>query len=107
LEKEILDFYVPTCFVNATVGIRISCCETAFVYVSGEFRNPGRYSWTNGMRLKDAIDAAGGFNEFANRRVKVIHSDETSERFRLRGDWSRTNNPALKPDDSIHNAREI
>jgi protein involved in polysaccharide export with SLBB domain len=106
LEKEIRDFYVPVCFVNLTVRVRISS-ETRFVYVSGEFRNPGLYSWTNGMRLKDAIEAAGGFTEFANRRVRLIHLDGTVERYRLRGDWVLTNNPALKPGDKVQNPRQI
>lgn len=106
LEKEILDFYVPRYFVNLTVTVRI-LSETGFVYVDGAFRNSGRYSWTNGMRLNDAIEAAGGFTKFANRRIKVIHSDGTSQRFRLRGDWVRTNNPALRPGDKIHNPRDL
>ena len=107
LEKEIRNCYVPAFFTNLTVWIRISCSETHFVYVDGEFRNPGRYLWTNGMRLNDAIEAAGGFNEFAIPRVKLIHLDGTSVRFRLRGDWMRTNNPALRPDDKIHNLRDF
>jgi len=106
LEKEILGFYVPKYFVDLTVMVRI-LPETGFVYVDGAFRNPGRYSWTNGMRLNDAIEAAGGFTKFANHRIKVTHYDRTSERFRLRGDWVRTNNPALRPDDKIHNRRDL
>lgn len=106
LEKEIRDFYVPGGFPNLTVTVRLTC-QCSFVYVDGGFRNPGRYSWTNGMRLNDAIEAAGGFTEFSNHRTKLIHSDGTSERFRLRGDWVRTNNPALKDGDRIHNPREL
>jgi protein involved in polysaccharide export with SLBB domain len=60
------------------------------------------------MRLKDAIDAAGGFTEFARHRIKVIHSDGTSQKsFRLVGDWVRTNNPALHDGDRIHNPRDL
>jgi protein involved in polysaccharide export with SLBB domain len=106
LEKEIRDYYVPTYFTDMTVMVRISR-EGGFVYVDGEFRKPGIYSWTNGMRLKDAIDAAGGFTEFSNHKIKVIHNDGTSERFRLRGDWERTNNPVLNPGDKIHNPRQL
>ena len=105
LEKEIRDCYVPAFFTNLTVWIRISCSEIRFVYVDGEFRNPGRYLWTNGMTLKDAIEAAGGFNEFANRRIRLRHPDGTVESYRLVGDWAHTNNPALRPGDNIHNPR--
>lgn len=106
LENEIRDYYVPTCFANVTISIRISS-ETPVVYVDGDFKNPGRYSWTNGMTLKDAIEAAGGFTEFASRRGKVIHLDGRSEIFRLRGDWTRTNNPPVRPGDRIYNPREL
>jgi len=106
LEKEIRDYYVPIYFTDMTVMVRISC-ETHFVYVNGDFRNPGIYAWTNGMKLKDAIEAAGGFTEFSSHRIKLIHSDGISQRFRLRGDWMGTNNPALRPGDKIHNPRHL
>ena len=37
------------------------------VYVSGAVRNPDVYAFDEGDRLKDAIEAAGGFTEDANR----------------------------------------
>jgi len=106
LEKEIRDFYVPGGFPNLTVTVRFTC-QCSCVYVDGEFRKPGRYAWTNGMRLKDAIEAAGGFTQFANHRIRLRHADGTVERYRLRGDWALTNNPTLKPGDSVMNPREI
>jgi len=106
LEKEIRDFYVPGGFPNLTVTVRLTC-QCSFVCVDGGFRNPGRYSWTNGMRLNDAIEAAGGFTELSNHRIKVIHPDGATESLRLRVDWVRTNNPALNPGDRVHNPREL
>jgi protein involved in polysaccharide export with SLBB domain len=106
LEKEIRDYYVPKYFIDLAVSVR-SSSETSFVFVSGDFRKPGRYSWTNEMTLKDAIDGAGGFTQFANRRIWLRHLDGTVERYRLRGDWFLTNNPALKPGDKVINPREI
>jgi protein involved in polysaccharide export with SLBB domain len=106
LEEEIRDYYVPKYFSELTVAVRVSC-ETACVYVDGEVRNPGRYPWTNGMRLKDAIEVAGGFTEFANHRIKMIHEDGAIETYKLWGDWVATNNPVLKPGDRIHNPRRI
>jgi len=103
LEKEVRDYYVPAYFNNLTVTVRICCPETAFVYVDGAFRNRGRYLWTNGMRLKDVIDTADGFTEFANYRIKLTHGDGTVKMYNLRGGWSSTNNPVLKPGDRIHN----
>lgn len=103
LEKEIRDFYVPAYFTNLRLQISTGNC----VYLDGEFRNPGRYPCTNGMTLKDAIEAAGGFTDFANNRITIIHSDGTTQRFRLRGDQALTNNPVLKQGDRIHNPRPI
>jgi protein involved in polysaccharide export with SLBB domain len=106
LENEVRDYYVPAYFTNLTVMVRLSCCNE-FVYVDGDFRKPGRYAWTNGMRLKDAIDAAGGITEIGNHRIKMIREDGTVGTYRLWGDWAQTNNPALKAGDRIHNPRRI
>lgn len=105
LEKEIRDYYVPVYRTNLTVAVHATSGN--FVYVDGEFRSPGRYAWTNGMRLKDAIEAAGGLTDFARHKVSVIHLDGTRGRYRLVGDWVRTNNPALKAEDRILNPREL
>ena len=78
-----------------------------FIYVRGEFRSPGRFPWTNGMTLRDGIEAAGGFTEFAERRVRLIRSDGSSQTYRLHSGWSATNNPLLNPDDSLLNPRRL
>jgi protein involved in polysaccharide export with SLBB domain len=104
LEKEIRDYYVPTYFRDLAVTTRVS---PGFVYVDGEFRNPGRYPWTNGMTVEDAIEVAGGFTEFANHTIKIIRVDGRTEQYRLRGDWASTNNPVLQAGDRIHNPRQI
>src|SRR5882724_9118313 len=44
-----------------------------FIFMDGEFRNPGAYAWTNGMTLRDGIDLAGGFTEFAPRTLRLQH----------------------------------
>jgi len=76
------------------------------VYVSGEFHKPGVYTWTNGMTLKDAFTAAGGFTEFAWQRILLRHYDGSVERFRWSGKQPLTNNPALRPGDSVMNPRQ-
>ncbi len=99
LEKEIRDFYVPVCFANLTVGVRISC-QNCLVYVDGEFRKPGRYSWTSGMTLKDAIDLAHGMSAFA-ARLTIVHPDGTKQRIKLPFDRIPLDNPELKAGDLI------
>jgi protein involved in polysaccharide export with SLBB domain len=98
LEKEIQDYYIPAYFLDVAVRVQISTDN--FVYLDGEFRNPGRYSWTNGMRLKDAIDLAQGFSEFAGR-LTVIHADGTKQRIRLPANKIPSDNPKLKGGDVI------
>lgn len=39
--------------------------QSIYVYVCGEVREPGVYGFTAGARVRDAIDAAGGFTEHA------------------------------------------
>src|SRR5712671_6219187 len=50
-----------------------------WIYVYGDFRNPGRYDWTNGMTLTDAVSASGGFTEFASHRLRLQHRDAAVE----------------------------
>lgn len=46
------------------------------IYVGGQVRSPGRMEWTNGMSLKTAVIAAGGFTEHADAtRIKLIRKD--------------------------------
>jgi protein involved in polysaccharide export with SLBB domain len=98
MEKEMRDYFVPY-FTNLAVRIRISG-ETQFVYVYGEFRKPGRYSWTNGMRLKDAIDLACGFSDFAGR-LTLIQAGGARQRIKLPFNKIPLDNPELKPGDVI------
>jgi hypothetical protein len=71
------------------------------IFVSGDFRKTGSYAWTNGMMLKDGIDAAGGFNEYA-RRLIIIHEDGSRKKYRLGPGRILTSNPALRPGDRIY-----
>lgn len=53
------------------------------------------------MTLKDAIDAAGGFGEYARRKFELRHSDGAVEIYWLGPGKTLTNNPALRPGDMI------
>jgi protein involved in polysaccharide export with SLBB domain len=78
-----------------------------FIYVRGEFINPGRYMWTNGMTLKDAIAMAGGLTRLAWERILVRHWDGSSSK---RYSWDSKHllkfNPDLEPGDSVINLRQ-
>ena len=75
------------------------------IYVDGEINHHGEFAWTNGMRLQDAIEAAGGFTDFSDRRVRLRHWDGSVEVYRLGHGYNLTNNPLLRPGDKIYNPR--
>lgn len=55
------------------------------VYVLGAVTNPQNLQFYEGMKVMDAILAAGGFTEFAKENtVVVIHKDETRQRIDLK-----------------------
>jgi len=69
-----------------------------YVYVSGGVHKPGRYDWTKGMTLIDAVQAAGGFKESAGRRVRILHVHGASE-IHTRGGTNAA--PVLEAGDKI------
>lgn len=57
-------------FTNPTIAI-VQQAATRFVTVGGEVKAPQRVPYTSDLGLTSAIQAAGGFTDFANRK-KVI-----------------------------------
>ncbi len=58
-------------------GDSIYVAKAAFVYVTGEVKDPGAYKITKGLTVLKAITLAGGFTEKAWKgRVKIIRTDE-------------------------------
>lgn len=56
---------------NITVQIQAGA---RFVNVGGSVRAPGRIPYTSDLTLMSTINAAGGFNDFADqKRVRVVH----------------------------------
>jgi hypothetical protein len=72
-----------------------------FIFAYGEFKNRGCFAWTNGMTLKDGIEAADGFSDFASRRLRIYHRDGSEERYRLGPGRTLTNNPILRMGDKV------
>jgi protein involved in polysaccharide export with SLBB domain len=69
LQEEIHDRYVPKYYVRVTPSITIL---DRFYSVGGEVRSPNRYVWTPGMTVLRAIDTAGGFTDFSNKRKVIV-----------------------------------
>jgi len=63
-------------YTNPTITI-VMQANARFVNVGGAVRTPSRVPFTEDMTLLTAINAAGGFNDFADqRKVRVLRGSE-------------------------------
>ncbi|HAM70446.1 MAG TPA: hypothetical protein DCM86_02255 [Verrucomicrobiales bacterium] len=70
LQQTIEASYVPRYYRRLTVSVKN---EERFYYVGGEVRQPNRQPYAGaGITVLQAIDSAGGFTEFANRRKVTL-----------------------------------
>lgn len=59
---------------NVTIGMQLG---QRFVNVGGSVRAPGRIPYTPDLTLMSAINAAGGFNDFSDKkRVRLVHESK-------------------------------
>lgn len=73
LEKEIRAAYVPSLYQNLTVTIKP---QLQFYFVGGEVRSPNRYEYVGKMTVIKAIQSAGDFTDYANKKkVQVIRAN--------------------------------
>ena len=69
LEADIHERYVPRYYVNLTANVKT---ENRFYTVGGEVKNPNRQAYVSRMNLTGAIDTAGGFTDFANKKKILV-----------------------------------
>ncbi len=63
-------------FSNPTITI-VMQPQTRFVNIGGAVRAPSRISYTEDMTLLTAINAAGGFNDYADqKRVRLLRGNQ-------------------------------
>lgn len=67
LEKEVRARYVPRFYVNMTVTIKPQE-NTRFYFVGGEVKQPGRQVYLSRLTVLKAIQSAGDFTDFANKK---------------------------------------
>ena len=65
LEQEIKALYVPKYFVRLTVSVK---SDERWYYVGGEVRTANRYVYSGDLTVLRAIDTAGGFSDFADKK---------------------------------------
>jgi protein involved in polysaccharide export with SLBB domain len=75
LQRELHELYVPAYFPSVTVTVR---SEDRQISVGGHVHRPGPIIYRSDMTVLKAIQAAGDFTNFANRRrVLVTRQDGT------------------------------
>ncbi len=65
LQSEIRDRYVPQYFRYLTVSIKTA---ERFIFVGGEVKAPNRQVYSGRTTVLTAIDIAGGFGDFADKK---------------------------------------
>lgn len=89
-------------YTNPTITINIPK-TTLFVNVDGAVRSRMRVQYTTDMTLLSAINAAGGFNDFANPRKTQLIRDGKSQIIDVRAIRQRPElDIPVKPGDQIY-----
>ena len=65
VQEDIQKAYVPRYYRNITANVK---SDLRFYFVGGEVRLPNRQQYAGDMTVLRAIDTAGGFTDFANRK---------------------------------------
>jgi len=69
LQKDIHDAYVPKYYLRLTVTVR---GQVRYYYVGGEVKAPNRYEWSGEITLTKAIQTAGDFTDWAQKKKVTI-----------------------------------
>jgi protein involved in polysaccharide export with SLBB domain len=87
-------------FTNPTIAIVVPA-QQRLVTVGGGVKNPQRLGWTHDLTLTAAINAAGGFDDFSGRKVRLIRAGK-AEVFDARKLAAQpAADPQLRPGDQI------
>ena len=94
---------------STKVRVTVSRCNSKFFYVHGEVWSPGRFPFTGSEKILDAIKAAEGMNEAADReKIYLYRGIPHGEPERLMFDLNRPQpgqlrsaNDSLKPGDRL------
>jgi protein involved in polysaccharide export with SLBB domain len=105
LAERIQANYVPRYYVRCNATVLVA---QRFFYVGGEVRNPNRFLWSDDTTLLKAVNTAGGFTDYANRRkVQLIRGKETQAFNCEELQRNPTKDVAIRPGDSITVPRSI
>lgn len=105
LSRKIRETYLEE-EIYKEVDVSVSVTDR-FVYVGGQVNRPGRVVWTPDLTLSKAIQAAGGYNTFADRRggVRLTRDDSIYAIDGVVAEERPSMDPDLVPGDSINVSR--
>ncbi len=80
IQSRIQNAYVSAdIYTNPTVMVVVQTGDR-FITVGGDVKSPGRVPYTNDLTLLTAINASGGFTEFANQgKVRLLRGNKGYE----------------------------
>jgi len=100
--QQLIETRLKTEKIFTRPTITITTGQVRFVNVGGSVRGPGRVTYTADLTLMTAINAVGGFNDFADRkRVRLIRDGKATVFNTLDIKKDPTLDPAVKPGDQI------
>ncbi len=102
LEKEIRERYVPKKFKYMTVTANFQS-GSRFYYVGGEVKSPGNRPYISRIRILEAIQSAGDFNEYA-KKSGVLLTRANGQKIKVNCKKAKTHpelNLEVFPDDRI------
>ena len=101
LAKQIRATYIEKKIYH-TVDISVSVTQR-FVYVGGEVGRSGRVEWSPDLTLTKAIQSAGGFSLYADKKKVSLNRDNRSYNINAKEAQKRPgSDPKLYPGDSIN-----
>jgi polysaccharide biosynthesis/export protein VpsN len=107
LEDAIHDRYVPAYYTHLSVTVKITSDRVYFV--RGEVKSPGRLIYAGPITVTRAIDSAGDFSDFANRK-KIVLIRANGQRFKLNADKILNGDapdPPVFPGDQVEVERRL
>ena len=101
IESEIEELY-SSYYKDMTITVTI----LRFYYIAGEVRQPSRYALMRRTKLTEAIDAAGGFTDYAKESGVLITREVNGKRVKKKYNCKKIRkgkieDPVILPDDSI------
>ena len=109
VEREISVLYVEKERIYKKLTVTIERMAS-FISVGGEVRSPSSIVYRGDLTVLSAIDAAGGFTEYADRSDVIVTRGATRQQIRVNAKKAVRDpklNLALFPGDSIHVPRSL